>query len=209
MVDHCNAFMKGNGALPPGHDDSLLRAHLVKIWSMVQVQAEKSAFSTLAHVVSERAVGDAMAVHLKLVLGHLWSAALSQMRMLDAKRAIIPLTQMIFAGGFGWSEETEVLFGSAQELSGKALSARVKKYVKDMVDRGISIRHQTAHAVGTEQTDPGCLRRRHSRRVSSSQYRATEQAPPGPTTVPMTPNPMDLLFSLIAFDSVRIFFEKK
>jgi hypothetical protein len=78
MVDHCNAFMKGNGALPPGHDDSLLRAHLVKIWSMVQVQAEKSAFSTLAHVVSERAVGDAMAVHLKLVLEHLWIGALSR-----------------------------------------------------------------------------------------------------------------------------------
>ena len=206
MVDHCNAFMKGNGALPPGHDDSLLRAHLVKIWSMVQVQAEKSAFSTLAHVVSERAVGDAMAVHLKLVLGHLWSAALSQMRMLDAKRAIIPLTQMIFAGGFGWSEETEVLFGSAQELSGKALSARVKKYVKDMVDRGITIRHQTAHAVGQDQTDTDPYKRRQSSRHSTSVYRATEHAS---STAPLVPNPMDLLFALIAFDSVRIFFEKK
>ena len=207
MVDHCNAFMKGNGALPPGHDDSLLRAHLVKIWSMVQVQAEKSAFSTLAHVVSERAVGDAMAVHLKLVLGHLWSAALSQMGMLDAKRAIIPLTQMTFAGGFGWSEETEVLFGSAQELSGKALSARVKKYVKDMVDRGITIRHQTAHAVGQDQTDTDPFKhRRQSSRNSTSVYRATEHAS---STATLVPNPMDLLFALIAFDSVRMFFEKK
>jgi hypothetical protein len=173
---------------------------------MVQVQAEKSAFSTLAHVVSERAVGDAMAVHLKLVLGHLWSAALSQMRMLDAKRAIIPLSQMTFAGGFGWSEETEVLFGSAQELSGKALSARVKKYVKDMVDRGITIRHQTAHAVGQDQTDTDPYKRRQSSRIRTSVYRATEHAS---STAPLVPNPMDLLFALIAFDSVRIFFEKK
>ena len=209
MVDHMNQFMKGNGVLPLGHDDNALRGLIVRIWSIVQVQTEKSAFSSLAAVVSEKAVGDAMTVHMKLVMDHLWRSALCRMRMVDANRAAIPGSNVTFCAGFGWSDGVDYLFGPAQVLSDRERCKRIKVFIKDMVDRGISIRHQTAHAVGTDQTDPGCHRRRHSSRLSSSQYRATEQAPRGPTTVPMTPNPIDLLFSLIAFDSVRIFFEKK
>ena len=91
------------------------------------MQAEKSAFSSLASVISERAVGQAMAVHLKLVLEHLWTGVLSKMRMIDSKRAVIPFSEMTFARGFGWMDETELLFGSgrAQELSERVRSSRV------------------------------------------------------------------------------------
>ena len=169
-MDHCNAFMKGDGALSPGHDDNHLRSLIVRIWSIVQVQAEKSAFSTLARVVSERKVGETMVVHLKLVLGHLWI----YMIMIDANRVIIPESEVTFAGGFGWIEETEALLGSAQQLSGKDRSAVVKAFIKDMFDRGITIRHQTAHAVRTDQVDSDPFKRRHSLRQST---RATEHAP--------------------------------
>ena len=208
ILEHCNTYMKGNGSLPPGHDDNNLRSLIVRVWSLVQVQAEKSAFSSLASLISERTVGQAMAVHLKLVLEHLWTGVLSKMRMIDSKRAVIPFSEMTFARGFGWMDETELLFGSgrAQELSERARSSRVKSFIKDMVDRGITIRHQTAHAVGTDQVDTDPFnRRRHSLRQSTSVHRATEHAP----SAPLIPNPMDLLFALIAFDSVRLFFENK
>ena len=209
ILEHCNTYMKGNGSLPPGHDDNNLRSLIVRVWSLVQVQAEKSAFSGLASLISERTVGQAMAVHLKLVFEHLWTGVLSKMRMIDSKRAVIPFSEMTFARGFGWMDETELLFGSgrAQELSERARSSRVKSFIKDMVDRGITIRHQTAHAVGTDQVDrdPYIGRRRHSLRESTSVHRAAEQAP----SAVLIPNPMDLLFALIAFDSVRLFFENK
>ena len=84
----------------------------------------------------------------------------------------------------------------------------IKIFIKDMVARGIPIRHQTAHAVGTDQVDPGPHRRRLSSRQTSSQCRATEHPPSGLTsTAILVPNPFDLIFSLIAFDSVRLFFE--
>ena len=201
--------MKGNGSLPPGHDDNNLRSLIVRVWSLVQVQAEKSAFSSLASLISERTVGQAMAVHLKLVFEHLWTGVLSKMRMIDSKRAVIPFSEMTFARGFGWMDETGLLFGSgrAQELSERARSSRVKSFIKDMVDRGITIRHETAHAVGTDQVDADPFkRRRHALRKST---RATEHAPSTHHSPPLIPNPMDLLFALIAFDSVRLFFENK
>ena len=148
-----------------------------------------------------------MAVHLKLVLEHLWTGVLSKMRMIDSKRAVIPFSEMTFARGFGWMDETELLFGSgrAQELSERARSSRVKSFIKDMVDRGITIRHETAHAVGTDQVDHDPFKRRRPLRQSTSVHRATEHAP----STPLIPNPMGLLFALIAFDSVRLFFRKQ
>jgi hypothetical protein len=97
------------------------------------------------------------------------------------------------------------LLGSAQQLSGKVRSAIVKAFIKDMVDRGITIRHQSAHAVGTDQVDREPFKRRHSLRQTTraTEHASTHQSPP------LIPNPMDLLFALIALDSVRPFFEKK
>ena len=97
------------------------------------------------------------------------------------------------------------MLGSAQQLSGKVRSAIVKAFIKDMVDRGITIRHQSAHAVGTDQVDREPFKRRHSLRQTTraTEHASTHQSPP------LIPNPMDLLFALIALDSVRPFFEKK
>jgi hypothetical protein len=35
--------------------------------------------------------------------------------MINANRVIIPESEVTFAGGFGWIEETEVLLGSAKQ----------------------------------------------------------------------------------------------
>ena len=205
-----NHLIKGNGVLPLGHDDNALWSLIVRAWSLVQVQSEKSAFSSLAAVISEKVVGDAMTVQMKLVMTHLWSSALCKMRMIDSKRAVIHGNLGTFCGGFEWSDDVDFLFGPAQVLSDRERSKRIKIFIKDMVARGIPIQHQTAHAVGTDQVDPGPHRRRLSSRQTSSQCRATEHPPSGLTsTAILVPNPLDLIFSLIAFDSVRLFFENK
>ena len=87
-----NQVMKGSGdgVLPLGHDNNALQGLIVRTWSIVQVETDKSAFSSLAAVVSEKVVGDAMTIQMKLVMARLWTSALCNMKMINVNRAAIP-----------------------------------------------------------------------------------------------------------------------
>ena len=199
ILEHCKNYVKCEGVLPPGHDDNGLRSLLVRAWSVVQVEAEKAAFSWLPSVVTEGEIGKGVAVHLVAVTCHLWESVLGRMRMIGSDGRSINGSASEFAKGFGWTNEMDVVFGPGEHMPEEMRRPKIQAYIKGMVDRGIQLRHEIAHTVGTDQNDRGPLTRRRT------SQRGVGDPPCARSVVSLKPTPMDLVFVLIVFDTVRLF----
>ena len=172
----------------------------MRAWSVVQVEAEKAAFSWLPSVVTEGEIGKGVAVHLVTVTCHLWESVLVRMRMIDANGRSINGSASEFAKGFGWTNEMDVVFGPGEHMPEKMRRPKIQAYIKGMVDRGIQLRHEIAHTVGTDQYDRGPV----TRKQRNSQ-RGVGDPPCARSVVPLKPTPMELVVVLIVFDTVRLF----
>jgi hypothetical protein len=207
ILEHCKVYVKNDGVMPPGHDDNGLRSLIVRAWSCVQVEAEKAAFSWLPSLVTQGEIGKGVAAHLKQVTCHLWESVLARMRMIDSHGKAIGGSASEFAKGFGWTYEMDVVFGPGEHMPDALRMPKIYAYMKDMVDRGISLRHQTAHTVGTDQIDPRPSTGRQRTRSERLHDRGVGD-PPGSKigrAEPLRPTPMDSLFVLIVFENVRHF----
>ena len=173
-------------------NDNCLRILIVRVWSIIQVEADKKSFTHLPDIVTRGEVGMALSANYQIVLTMLWELILAHTKMIDKQRKVIPSSGPHFAKFvFGWCDDTAIVFGPGEPLTEPAQSQLRCRLLTNLVDRGITIRHQTCHQVGSHQTDKPATRLGLQRSLSS-----------GPFVPAM---PIDLIFALVAFDCVRLF----
>ena len=156
------------------------------------MEAEKKSFTHLPDILTRGPVGKALASNYQIILTFLWESILMHTKMFDERGEVIAASGPHSARNvFGWCDDTYIVFGPGEPLPEPAQSQLRGSLLSKLVDRGITIRHQTCHTVGSHQRDKPALRDTRQRDLSS-----------GAVVAPM---PIDLIFSLVAFDCVRLF----
>ena len=156
------------------------------------MEAEKKSFTHLPDILTRGPVGKALASNYQIILTFLWESILMHTKMFDERGEVIATSGPHFARNvFGWCDDTFIAFGPGEPLPEPAQSQLRGSLLSRLVDRGITIRHQTCHTVGSHQKDKAPLREARRRALSSGEV--------------VAPKPIDLIFGLVAFDCVRLF----